>query len=119
MDINDNDWFAKGVYNAKKANLIDGAMADVYFYPNSEILREECASMISRHLNLAPSPEANELIALFEDGTDVSDWAKQDVIKLCYTGILKGDNKRLNPKSMITRAEAVVLLDRMIEIKGN
>ena len=54
----------------------------------------------------------------FEDGANVSDYAK-DAVQWCVAkGIISGKNGRLDPWSPATRAELAVMMSRYLKAVG-
>ena len=62
--------------------------------------------------------DATRVLANFPDGGAVSVWAKQAVADLLMHGVVTGSTTGLRPTSKITRAEAAVLILRMLEKTG-
>ena len=51
----------------------------------------------------------------FSDSADISDYAVQTMASVVRAGIIRGDDMGLlNPKKDMTRAEAAVLIERVI-----
>lgn len=60
---------------------------------------------------------AKEVLTLFKDAGN--HWAKESIERLGKLGIVKGDEQgNFNPDKPITRAEVVVLLDRLLKLLG-
>ncbi|HCS11755.1 MAG TPA: hypothetical protein DIV40_09905 [Clostridiales bacterium] len=58
---------------------------------------------------------AGEILTAFSDDADVSNWAKDSVEKCIETGIVSGrDAGKIAPQENITRAEAVVMVRRLL-----
>lgn len=110
-DVKPNDWYYKDVVAAKTAGYI-GGYTDGTFKPNSPITRQEVASILVRLLDIAPTTEGLEN---FTDATQISDWSRGNIGVVAQKGLMRGmpDNTFMPLKS-ITRAEAVVSLDRAL-----
>lgn len=55
----------------------------------------------------------------FNDEASIADWAKDAVKKVTETGIMLGDeNNNFNPRANLTRQEAAVIFERLLERWG-
>ncbi len=85
------------------------------FAPDASITREEAVVMLLRtiglsNLGLNPTP-----ITPFVDDARISSWAKRDISAAARIGLIYGDeNGRLNPKAVVSKAEAAALVNRLI-----
>lgn len=116
-DVSDKDWFYSYVCAAKKANLISGN-DEGKFNPNEKINRQDMAKIIYNALSsLDLKMDKN---VEFIDENDISDYAKEAVTRLCAEGIFSGyPDKTFKPKNEVTRAEAAVVIQRVIvKLKG-
>lgn len=105
-------WAQTAVARAVQAGLITG-YADGSFHPDSEITRAEVAVMIGRVLRLAVESDA---ATGFADDNDISSWAKGTVAAMKKLGIIEGTGaNKFNSDAKATRAEAVIILLRMLE----
>ncbi|TYO93256.1 S-layer homology domain-containing protein [Desulfallas thermosapovorans] len=111
-DVKSSDWYASEVAAAKAAGYI-GGYADGTFKPNNPITRQEVASILVRLLDIETTTEG---LSVFADTAQISEWSRGNVGAVVKTGLMRGmpDNKFMPLKS-ITRAEAVVSLDRALE----
>ena len=100
-------WYAKAQSWAVSTGISDGTN------PNGSITREELVTMLWRY---AGSPTASADLSVFSDSASVSSWANSAMQWAVSTGILTGDNGRLNPGSSATRAEVAAILMRYCEI---
>ena len=109
-DVNEKDWFYAEVQKAVAAGYINGVSA-AQFAPNADLSREQAASMLSRIKGL----EANEAaLDVFTDKASVSNWAKGTVGAAVKAGYIKGSDGKFNPLDFTKRAEAVTMLDRVV-----
>ena len=110
-DVSDSDWFASYARIAAANGIVMGA--DGNFMPYSNITRQDAAVMIYRAAAISGGtmPE-------FTDKTAVADYAYDAVAALSSSGIIKGmDNGSFAPLNGLTRAQAAVLLARVMEVK--
>ncbi|MGD9567971.1 MAG: S-layer homology domain-containing protein [Sedimentibacter sp.] len=112
-DAVQEEWYYAEVQKAVGAGYIVGDNDDTV-RPQDEITRQEVAVVISR-LN---SLEQNSDVTKFEDEAEIADWAVGFVGAVAEAGYMIGDdNKNFNPSNDITRAEALVTLDRAMKDK--
>lgn len=119
-DVAAGQWYAGAVGAAVKAGLIQGG-ADGSFRPNARITREEIAVMIARALTATGNGSfASHAASIdsFADVAEVSGWAKEQVALGIEIGVLQGNGGKLLPGSDATRAEAAVMLGRLLKHVG-
>ena len=111
-DVNDTDWFSTYVKRALKAGIISD---DTSFRPNDAVSREEMVKIIVGAWLLENEEPQWINISDFNDKEQISDWAVDYVNTAVTLGLVKGDdNKNFNPKNGTTRAEAAVVLYRLL-----
>ncbi|QGQ95647.1 DUF3494 domain-containing protein [Paenibacillus psychroresistens] len=114
-DVASDNWAYIEVAKAVKAGYITG-YADGTIGASKPISRQEVAVIVGRLLKLSATAST---AATFKDAGLIADWAKDAVNMAVASQILKGyaaDNS-FKPTNPITRAEAVVTLDRAIASK--
>jgi len=110
-------WAKEAIGQAIAAGIAAG-YPDGTFRPDAPITRAEMTVFVSRALALAnrsltPLGQPSR----FRDETEVPAWAKDAVASLAAAGMLAGDDRgRFRPADRSTRAEAVVLLLRIIDL---
>ena len=112
---------AMGAYigAASAAGIVTG-MPDGTFKPNSPVTREQMAAMLIRAVKAAeadvlPSQSQAGYLARFKDSARISGWARTDVAKAVEAKIINGGtNGNFSPGSNATRAEAVVMIKRLL-----
>ena len=116
-DVTASDWHSSFVEAAFKAGLIEG-YEDGTFRPEVTLDREQLAVLIARAIRFA---EAGRLTSVQRDGAVFSDqhaisaWAADDVVQLASLGIVGTvDGKSFEPKQQASRAQAAVILKRML-----
>ncbi|MFC5404275.1 DUF4838 domain-containing protein [Cohnella soli] len=110
-DLRASDWAYKDVAVAVKAGYLQGN-ADGTIGANRQISRQEAAVMMSRLLKLEGGVDT---AITFSDADKIANWAKAAVGAVAAEQIMIGDSKQsFRPKASMTRAEAVVVLDRSI-----
>lgn len=115
VDVRDTDWFADAVSTASIAGLTSGS--DGYFYPERNITREEMAKIIAQAWSLKSLKNLSAGELGFADSENVSEWAKKYVGAACKLGLIKGtDNNMFAPQKNATRAEAAVVVKRLLDM---
>ena len=100
-------WYSPAVDWVQKAGVSDGSA------PESLITREQLAVMFYRFVG--PEAAAADLTG-FSDYGDISDWSLDAMCWAVSEGILTGSpDGRLFPASPASRAEAAMMLQRLIE----
>ncbi|MBC7348274.1 MAG: S-layer homology domain-containing protein, partial [Clostridia bacterium] len=122
-DVNPDAWYYGVVETARAAGLV-GGYPDGTFRPQANITREEIASMLHRGLAYAGkrvtvAGEVEAILAPFADAREVGPWARESVAAAVKERILRGRTPTsLVPKGNATRAEAVVMLKRLLVSLG-
>ena len=112
IDVPASAWYASDIAKLYAAGIMQGDGNGV-MRPTANITREEAAVMIAR----AFSVEENAgNINPFPDAAQISGWASFLVDGMKAAGYVSGDgNGNFNPKSPITRAEVVTILDNIVD----
>lgn len=107
-DVQAKNWFNNGVSTSAKAGIIKG-YEDGSFRPNRNITRAEFAAIAARFL----SDEVNLPVSF----SDISGhWAENEINRAVKAGWIKGyTDGAFRPDQPITRAEAVTLINRMLD----
>ncbi len=109
-DIKHGKWYYEDVITAKVAGYI-GGYADGTFKPDQTITRQEVAGIIIRLLQITPATGGLE----FSDAGQIPQWARDSVGAVAGAGLMRGmPDNTFAPTKSITRAEAVVSLDRAL-----
>jgi len=119
-DVPQDAWYAEAVRSAYAAGIING-VAKNRFAPNKEMTREEMMVMLIRAGKLVAADAFNNpdpTVALtFADTQSISKWAISDVTLAVHAGLIKGNSQhKLIPQSKATRAEAAVIIKRLLSI---
>ncbi len=117
-DVSNNVWYAKEVEALNKANIIKGSGEGV-FEPNRPITRQEMATIMVRVLEFKGQTLNKGNNGNFADAENISPFAKEAVAIAVNHGIIKGrPNNQFAPKDLATRAEAAVMLYRLLNDLG-
>jgi len=118
-DVPPDAWFAAEVEAAYKGGVTKG-FEDGTFKPNDKVTREQIAAFIVRAMNW--TIEEKEVVAVlsrFTDQAKISSWAKKEVAAAVQKGIVLGrPDGTFDPQANATRAEAVVMLKRVLQAAG-
>lgn len=108
-DVTERDWFHAEVAKAVAAGYAQGSGG--LFRPNQPVTRAEAAAMLARAAGLAANEEGADA---FADAASIPAWAKGSVGAAAEAGYMTGyPNGAFGALDPITRAEAVVTLDRV------
>lgn len=116
-DVDSGAYYEKAVSRANGFDLVQGF--DGKFMPKNNITRQDAMVILSRILEKAGKAKDTDENVLngFVDKNDISSYAVLPVARLVEAGVVNGDdNKRLNPKGFITRAEMAVIIDKVYDI---
>jgi len=110
-DADNDEWYYTEVQKAVEAGYIVGDN-DETVRPADEITRQEVAAVITRLNEL----EQNTDVSIFADKEDIAEWAVGYIGAVAEAGYMIGDDdKNFKPADNITRAEALVTLDRSMK----
>ncbi len=117
-DVDENAYYAKEIAIGRAAGILKG-VGDDAFNPEAEITRQDMMVIVQRGLAYAHIPyekgEANEL-DFFSDKEFVADYALEALSSMVKSGIIRGNTDgTLNPRGNTTRAEAAVVMHRLIQ----
>ncbi|MCM3038363.1 family 10 glycosylhydrolase [Paenibacillus motobuensis] len=105
-------WARPHIARVLESSIINGYQ-DHTFRPNQQINRAEMAAMIVRALGIEPDSKAD---LPFSDANKIPAWASPYVAAAYHAGIIQGrSNQAFAPKENATRAEAVIMILRMLQ----
>ena len=108
-DVTERDWFHAEVARAVAAGYAQGSGG--MFRPNQPVTRAEAAAMLARAAGLAANEERADA---FADAAPIPAWARGSVGAAAEAGYMTGyPDGAFGALDPITRAEAVVTLDRV------
>ncbi|ATW25949.1 hypothetical protein DCMF_15245 [Candidatus Formimonas warabiya] len=117
-DVSPEAWYADSVYRACAAGLAQGVKDDL-FAPNNNITRQELAAMAVNALTYKEKleePEGEEgSLAAYSDRQEISPWAEKALVLAMENEIMTGRSEKiLAPRAQTTRAEAAVIIKRLL-----
>lgn len=119
-DVPEDAYYASAVSAAKAAGITHGN-GDGTFSPDSYITRQDMMIMVRGALAAGGIETAADLSALdkFTDNADISDYAKESVSAMVSAGIVTGTGSNVEPKGNTTRAQAAVIISKVISAVEN
>jgi sugar lactone lactonase YvrE len=120
-DVKSGAWYSGAVQTAYTYHLING-FEDGSFLPVDNITREQAMVTIAKAMELtglnkklSSSQAEDELLKSFADEDSIAVWARSSIAAGIQTGIISGrGGKELAPKAFITRAEAAVIVQKLL-----
>ncbi|QGU00318.1 hypothetical protein SYNTR_1724 [Candidatus Syntrophocurvum alkaliphilum] len=111
-DVPEDTWFTEAIKIAYAAGYI-GGYPDGTIKPNNTISRQEAAIIITK---IKQMKKNTNYIDIFNDAKDIPSWSKGSVGAVAEAGFMGGyPDGSFKPIEPITRAEALVLLDRVLK----
>jgi hypothetical protein len=116
-DVDINAWYAPNVASLKKSGIIpDEMIANDMFLPDTPIMREEIAALIVRAYEmLGQAKIENQSVDFMYDIDEASEYTKEYSKKGIIARLIKGTSEiTFSPKANATRAEATVMIKRLL-----
>lgn len=120
-DVSSDAWYAEYILEAVERGWAEG-YEDGTFRPDKPITREEMAVLLFRAQAGSHDDDADGAgwSAAFTDADQVSTWARNAMTSMIRLGIIKGmTDTEIQPQGTASRAQAAVVLLRMIESNKN
>ena len=115
-DVNDDAWYAKGVYWAAENGIVKG-VGDGRYLPEGPVTREQMAAIFHRYAGYKGyDVTAQGDLSAFTDAASVGDWAREALIWAVDKGLINGmGDGTVNPRGTATRAQTAAILMRFCE----
>ncbi|WP_141692577.1 glycosyl hydrolase 53 family protein [Paenibacillus pectinilyticus] len=116
QDVAASDYYDEAVGIAKALGLAEGVDAQ-HFDPKAPISREDLMVLTARALQLSHRLNGNgetSNLNTFAEQSDIAAYAKASISALLQAGLVQGNGYGLAPKAHTTRAEAAVILYRLL-----
>lgn len=119
-DLSTTDNYYRAVAWAKANGILDGVFDGDKFKPNAKIRRWEALMLIYNAADAigytVTDPEGSELDA-YSDGSKLTDEQATAISTLIASELFTSSNSKINPKAKLTRADAAILLDAVLDAK--
>nr|WP_281169578.1 S-layer homology domain-containing protein [Paenibacillus harenae] len=116
QDVAHGIWYYEYVNAASRWGLVQGAQGR--FRPNDPVTREEMALMVMRALKLLGKDdvdESQERLKPYKDEDEISIWARNALSSAVEAKLIEEvDKEHLHPKATATRAQAAVVIYRLL-----
>ena len=109
-DVPSDAWYASYVKSAVSSGIING-VSDNIFGAGLELTRADMAVIISRALKLEAETDGE----VFNDDSDIPDYAKEAVYILKANGIISGNGGNYEPERSLTRAECAKIISLIVK----
>ncbi|RRD95462.1 FMN-binding protein [Clostridiales bacterium COT073_COT-073] len=106
-DVEPNAWYYHEIAKALAAGYINGT-ANNKINPLGQITNEQAYSILVRIAKAEGSVDLN----LVADQQNISDWARKSIEQAIVSGYVLGNEGKINPTSLLSRAQTITLLDR-------
>ena len=115
-DVNDDAWYAKGVYWAAENGIVKG-VGDGRYLPEDPVTREQMAAIFHRYAGYKGyDVTAQGDLSAFTDADSVGDWAREALIWAVDKELINGmGDGTVNPRGTATRAQTAAILMRFCE----
>lgn len=115
FDVIADDWYSGYVQAARNAGYLTGSNG--LFLPNNNITREEIARIVVSAYAAKKKLAIEQGGALYySDVSEISSWAYDYVVNAVNLGFMQGMNEySFAPKETATRAQAAVILKRLLD----
>ncbi|WP_312027656.1 S-layer homology domain-containing protein [Paenibacillus cucumis (ex Kampfer et al. 2016)] len=112
-DISAKAWYYGNVAAMTNLSILEGKGQN-QFQPNASITREEAAALLVRMLKQRPVA-SDSMYITYADAADISSWALPYVQKVHQLGLMRGSSGMFRPADQVTREEAAVMLDSILQ----
>lgn len=116
-DIAADRWSSAAIAAAKENGIVGGVGGNL-FAPEDKILRQDMAVMAYRAAEKCGAGFDEGGALIFDDKDDVAEYAAAPIAALCGAKIITGADNRFMPNDNTTRAEAAVVLYRLLDFAG-
>lgn len=115
-DISSGLWYSAAVEWASEVGIVVG-YEDNTFRPNQMITRQEMAVMLARYATKVCGIEIDSkgTLNVYPDGSQVADWAYEEMVWFVNVGIIRGMDGKIEPNSLATRAQFATIIMRFIQ----
>ncbi|MGG1635413.1 S-layer homology domain-containing protein [Paenibacillus sp. NRS-1760] len=111
-----NTYYTNYLGAAKRLGITKGVEGNT-FNPNSKITRQDLFTLLYRALEVfgeLPKAETNVAVSSFSDSDQIASYASDAFKALVEGGIITGNNSKLSPKDVSTRAQVAQVLYNLL-----
>jgi len=112
-DMTGYEWANEAVKYLSENKIVNG-YDDGSFRPGNKLLREEFVTLIVKAFNITATEGSENSFADVSEGA----WYYPYVLAACSNGIIQGFDGKFGTGEAVTRQDAVVILGRVLEMKG-
>ncbi|NOU66982.1 hypothetical protein GC096_23315 [Paenibacillus sp. LMG 31461] len=114
-DVEDSDYYYKEVGIAKKLGIAQGT-GDNQLEPRLSISRQDMMVVAARAMEIAGRMQHESVsdLSSFSDSSEVAAYAVSPLAQLVKKGIIQGYNGMIKPNDTAIRAEAAVIIHRLL-----
>ena len=113
-DVGTTDWFYSDVNRLAAAGIINGFDGD--FMPKANITRQDMAVIIYNVIKYKNVTLEKDINVFFDDDSDIADYAREKISALSSNKLMIGNGGKFFPRDNATRAEAVTLIHRLLNL---
>ena len=113
-DVSETDWFNNAVSTMSNAGILNG-YPDGTFRPNQPVTRAEFAAIATRFHEEGRDGVSQQYFKKYFKDVDQDDWFAAAVNLAYELGWAAGYNGEYRPEDNMTRAEAVTMINRIME----
>lgn len=110
-DIEQNSWYYKEFAKALAAGYISGTSSS-NMSPKSLVTRQEAIVIFSRAAGFYSERTDETVLEGVKDAKEIAGWAKNAAAAAVSRGYVTGSEGKLKPLEKLTRADAIVMLNR-------
>lgn len=116
-DVEPSDYYYKEVGIAKKLGIAQGT-GDNLFEPRVSISRQDMMVVAARAMKMAGRmlDDSSSDLSGFSDSSEVADYAVSPLAQLVKKGVIQGYNGMIKPADTARRAEAAVIIYRLLNM---
>lgn len=120
-DVSNQNAIAKDIDRAVSTGFMQG-YSDNEFKPLENIPRYQVLVTLATGLGLEPSQDAEQILQQFDDGSQMPDWAKQQVAAAAEAGLVVNPpdaaSNALIPQRPATKAEVAAMIHQALVSQG-
>ena len=116
-DVQEDSAYAPYVYGLAELDVLRGR-DDQTLGATDPLTRQEMAVILGRLMKeIGVVPTIGFATVAYEDEAEIADYAKEAVQLVSKQKWMQGANGRFNPKGLVTRAEAAVIAQRLLDVR--